>query len=265
MMDRSFGTLNISVGTSIAIETLSSLPLLKYTSFLINIRTLIRNAIGSFDKDAKLTDEIVFNAVRSDMLEIASAIASLKLKTELKLIFYSPSYNSLKSMFPLASLKDDSKGTAKQQANYKLTKSVMDKIKSEFKDLIEYNNVLLPEFTGEALIITHHPVDLATSPAYTRLTLLESHTGTIKRFPDFYTKLTGYKTMANIPLNKITIQIFGDNSVDFYSHSKLSVKNALKALADETKWTSASTPSFVYRTIRGLSDGPDKETLLKMI
>lgn len=262
MAVRTFSSLPISVGTGLAIEALVQTPMAKYSSFLINIRTLIRNAIEAFGDDTPTADEVA-EAVGEDMQGIAEAIATLKIGHQLSMIYYYPSYSGLSSMFPLATLK--SAKSELQIAEKKLTDKVGEIIKKKYEKVITTNNVTIPDFKGDGIIITHHPVDLATSKSYTRLHLLESHTGTLKGFQSFSTKLTNGKSLTNIPLNKLTIQIFGDNAVNFYAIKSLKVKNEVKRLADEANWSTASTPSFVLSSIKGLNNSPDKDILLKMI
>lgn len=268
MADRITGTLPISVGTSLALEALPNAKMHLYSTLLINIRTIVRNAREAFDKET-MKEELpkendVFEAAKADLIALAEFIVSMKLKTTLELKIYYPSYASLNSYFPMAKLKDLTKGTPLQQAVAEIDKNVAKKLLKEFDKAIINVNCKIPDFRGVGLIFSHHPVDLVMTDSYTRLNLLESHTGTIKPYPMFYTKLTGSETMTNIPLNKLTIQIFGDKSTNFYSHS-MSVKNEVKQLAEVAKWSTASTPSFVARTIRSLDKTPEKEILLKMI
>ena len=267
MAIRTLSTLPISVGTGLAIEMLTKEFLFKYDSFLINIRTLVRNAHEAYDEskgEIPNVDEVV-EAVKEDIINIAQTINDLKLRSSFNIYYYYPSYSGLKSMFPLAKIKDyDSMKPSKQKTNYDFREKVLGKVYKLFDKIITKNNVVMPEFNGEGIVLTHYPVDLATSPSYTRLSLLESHTGTIKRFNEFYTKLTNGKELEGIPLNKLTIQVFGDNSEQFYA-MPFKIKNIIKELSVSSKWTSSSTPSFVSRSIRSLQPSPDKEVLMKMI
>lgn len=264
MSERVLGTVPISVGTALALEALQQAPMQSYHCFLINIRTIVRNARQAYEMDKLPTSNELFQACKDDIVKLAEFIVGLNLKTNLDLKFYYPSYKGLKGEFPLASLKDESKGTEKQQAIFKLDAKVIDLLLEEFGKLVTRVNTRIPDFAGQALILTHHPVDLVMTSSYVRLNLLESHTGTIKKYPQFYTKLTGSSKLTNIPLNKLTIQIFGDNSTNFYSQP-MKVKNEVIQLADAVKWSTASTPSFVERSIRSLSSSPEKEILIKMI
>lgn len=264
MTERTLGTLPISVGTALAIEQLPVANMFKYHSFLINLRTIIRNARQAYEGEELPKEKELFEACRMDIIGIAEAIIAMKLKTVLELKIYYPTYRGLAAMFPMAKLKDETQGTEKQRAVAALDKKVAERLLEEFGKNITKVNCRIPDFIGQSLILSHHPVDLVTTDGYTRLNLVESHTGLIKTYSLFYTKLTGSDKLTNIPLNKLTIQIFGDNSTNFYSQG-IKVKNEIKQLADAVKWSTASTPSLVARSIRSLGHSPEKEILLKMI
>lgn len=264
MPERTKGTLPISVGTALAMEVLPSTPMHKYGALLVNLRTIIRNARQAYDDYVPTVKELT-EAVKEDIVGIAEAVVALKLRTVLELKFYYPSYQSLPRLFPLAKLKNvEVDGNQNQKDIAKLDKNVAENILKEFGTNIAKVDSRIPTFTHEGLIITSHPVDLVLTDSYHRLNLLESHTGAIKNYTTFYTKLTGSDKFTNIPFNKMTIQIFGDKSTNFYSQS-LAVKNEVKQLADTARWSTASTPSLVARSIRSLNDSPEKQILLKMI
>jgi len=264
MIERTKGTIPISVGTALAFEVLPNAPMYRFSALLINLRTIVRNARQAYDQETPNANEL-FQACKEDLVGLAEFIVSLKLKTDLELKIYYPSYQSLPRLFPLAKLKNVEKdGTDKQKSIALLEKTVIDRLLKEFGNAITQVNSIIPNFPGQALIITHHAVDLVTTDSYTRLNLLESHTGSIKNYTLFYTKLTGSDKLTNIPLSKLTIQIFGDNSTNFYAHS-IAVKNEIKQLAEVAHWSTASTPNLVARSIRSLNNSPEKDILLKMI
>lgn len=263
-MNRNKGTIPISVGTALALEVLPGTAMYKYHALIFNLRTLIRNARQAYDNEVPKRQEL-YEAVKEDITGIAEFIVSLKLRTTLDFKVYYPSYKSLPRLFPLAKLKDiKNEGTDLQKSTLELDEWVADKICDEFGQAINKVDSRIPQFAGDALIMTNHPVDLVTTESYTRLHLLESHTGNIKSYSLFYTKLTGSDKLTNIPLNKVTIQIFGDSSTNFRSLN-LGVKNEIKQLAETARWSTASTPSFVARSIRSLAPSPEKDILLKMI
>lgn len=263
-MIRNKSSIPISVGTGLALEILPGVKMYKYHTLLINVRTIIRNARQAFDGDTLPSESDLYEAVKEDIVQTAEFIVAMKLKTTLELKFYYPSYRGLPKEFPMAKIKEPLETKGKQLEEAELDNKVGKKITSEFGNLIINVDSRIPHFNGQALIMTHHPVDLVTTDSYTRLELLESHTGKIKNYTLFYSKLTGSKDLTNIPMNKLTIQLFGDNSTNFYANS-YGLKNTIKQLAESARWSTASTPSLVARSIRSLPDSPEKEILLKMI
>lgn len=263
-IERTRGTAPISVGTALAIEALTKAPMYRFHSFLINLRTIVRNARQAYDQYIPKHAEL-FQACKEDIVGMMEFISEMKLRSELDIKLYYPSYKRLPQLFPLAKLKNVAKeGTEKQKSIAQLDQGVIDKLLDEFGQSIARVDSVVPVFAGQALILTSHPVDLVTTDSYARLNLLESHTGTIKNYTLFYTKLTGSDKLTNIPMSKLTIQIFGDNSINFYSQP-IGVKNELKQLADAAHWSTASTPGMVARSIRSLAPSPEKDILLKMI
>ncbi|UOX39641.1 putative head-tail protein [Aeromonas phage ZPAH34] len=266
---RTLGTVPISVGTALAVEAFQNTPMYRFQSFLINIRTIIRNARESFEELPN--EDSLFESVKEDMVGIAEYINSLKLKTILDLKFYYPSYQSLPRLFPFAKLKemDPKKLTGPKEQNRReqilLDNGVIKRILKEFDKYINQVDCSIPQFGGDGLILTHLPVDLVTTESYARLHLLESYTGTIKNFPLFSTKLTGASELPNVPLNKLTIQVFGDRANHFYAQP-MNIKNEIKQLATSVPWSTGSTVSFVRNSINKLPNtNPAKPILLKMI
>lgn len=264
MVQRTKATVPISVGTGLALEVLPGTAMHKYHSFLINVRTIIRNARQAFEGDTLPKENELFEAVKEDIVQTAEFIVALKLRTTLVLKFYYPTYKGLVREFPMAKIKDPLQTKGKQLEEAILDDRVGKRVLAEFGELIVKTDYTIPRFDGQALIMTNHPVDLVTTDSYARLNLIDSHTGNIKNYTLFYTKLTGSKELTNIPMNKLTIQVFGDTSTDFYSQS-IGLKNTLKRLAETSRWSTASTPSLVARSIRSLENSPEKDILLKMI
>lgn len=262
---RSTGALGISVGTSLALEQGNLMSFRKIDSMLFNLRTLVRNAQESYDKDDEnrySVDQLVKD-VEGDITFLAKYIDTHRNGKPVKMIVYNPSYKGMKSKFPHADIKDHSKGTEKQQKVYKTITSVCDKLFEKYEKLIVPTNVGMPAFNGNGVVMTHHPVDLCETSGTGRLKLFESYTGLLKSFPDWHTKLTNGKNMLNIPLNHLTIQIFGDNSTDFMS-SKHNIKDLVKTIAHDNNWTTATTYSRVRSTIINMTAGVDRAGLMMM-
>src|SRR5690606_15099886 len=65
----------------------------------------------------------------------------------------------------------------------------------------------------KVLIITHFPVDLLNRYKFSRLVLLETHTGAMKPHTLWYTKLYNGKELNMIPFDRMTVQLFGDGNL----------------------------------------------------
>jgi len=265
-MSRTVGTLGISVGTSLALEQ-GALSALKNTdSILFNLRTLVRNAQESYTKeDSEYHDpSVLAKEVAEDIAYLAKYVETHRNGKPVKFVIYYPSYKSLSSKYPKADIKDHTKGTAKQQAIAKTIKATCDRVFEKYQKLIVETDVGMPVFSGNGIVLTHHPVDLCETNGTTRLKLLESYTGVLKAYPDWNTKLTGGSKLYNIPLNRLTIQVFGDKSTDFQA-SIAGIREVVKRIADESNWTTATSTARVRSTIMNLPQGVERAGLISML
>lgn len=257
---RNLGALNMSVGTSLALEKDAFTEVSLASTFLVNLRTLVRNVIGAYSEESEITKENIIRDTKSDLTELAKWLTEASNKRSLRFIVYYPTYKSLPSIYRKADLVTEKTRKPKAQARHQLTEAVCDELYKQFPKQIDRTDTQLPKFDGRGLIITHHVVDLTLTTATTRLKLLESHTGTVKPFTKWYTKLTGGQDLFFMPFNKLTIQIFGDKSTNFYS-SSLALKKMVVDLAQSKKWNSGTTYSRVRSDINGLPPGITKAGL----
>lgn len=261
---RAIGGLGMSVGTSLAFEGEGASSIATADTILLNLKTLVRNARQAYEKEDKEADdpEQLANDVASDLKLIAEWIQKHRGAKTIQMKVYSPSYSRLKADFPHGHVVDHSsdKATKNQRAYYELSKKVVSKLVERFKDMIQVTAAKLPDFAGKGIVLTHHVVDLVTVTGVSRLFLLESHTGALKPFTQWYSKLTGGKDLHYMPFNRLTIQIFGDNSTNFKAHSH-GIRELVKKLAVEHRWTSATTLGRIRGTINNLPESVDKAGL----
>lgn len=261
---RSVGGLGMSVGTSLAFEGPGASSVRSSDTVLFNLRTLIRNAQESYEKDDpeyKDVDQIVKD-VESDIVILSKWLEQARAGKVIKMVIYYPTYALIKLKYKHATLWEPT--TELQKAKAALSAAVAKKLMSKYEKLITQTIMGMPEFKGMGIVMTHHAVDLAEERGYSRLHLLESHTGLLKPFTQWYTKLTGGKELHNMPFNRLSIQIFGDNSTNFRS-SSIGIKNLLKKLAEEHNWTTATSLSRVRSTISNLPQGVDRAGLMMML
>jgi hypothetical protein len=260
---RAIGALSMSVGTSLAFE-LGGDVAKSADTLLFNLRTLVRNAMQSYEKeDDGYNNELqLIKDVESDLVLISKWVEENRKAKPIQMIVYYPTYKSLKSKFKHADIYEP-KVQSKKEEQLKILGKVAEAIAKKYKKVIVEADVDLPAFTGKGVIMTHHVVDLTTTPSTGRLFLLESHTGVIKDFTQWYTKLTGGDKLNYMPFNHLTIQIFGDNSTNFKSSSH-GIKELVKRIAAEAKWTSATSISRVRNSIGSIAQGVDRAGLMMM-
>lgn len=259
---RELGTLGMSVGTSLAFEGTISKEINSTDTVLINLRTLIRNASQSYTESPNLNVDQITSDVKQDLVKISQWIDTNRGVRPITIKVYAPTYKSLRFKFKKADLWEPKK--EKQIAYQKFEFKVMEALIKAYPTLIKSIDYTLPTFEGLGVIITHHLVDLALSPSPTRLYLLESHTGHLKPYTKWYTKLTSGDKLFNMPVNPLTIQIFGDNSTNFRS-GKQAIKELVKNLATERSWSPATSYDKVKTDISSMRAGVDKAGLQMLI
>lgn len=261
---RTTGGLGMSVGTSLAFEQMGSALLVGIDCVLFNLKTLIRNAMQSYESgDTEINDPSQLTKdVESDLGIIAKWLEANRGAKPVRMVVYCPSYTNLKSDYRLADVWEPR--TDKQKKVFEVTSKTVRMLLSKFDKLVVKTTDTLPEYSGEGLVLTHHVIDLVRVKGVGRLRLLESHTGAVKPFTEWHTKLTGGNELHYMPFNKLTIQVFGDKSVNFKAQSS-AIKELVKKIAVENKWTSATTMSRVRGTINSLPQGMDRTGLLKML
>lgn len=263
-MSRVLGSLNMSVGTSLAFENIST-SIMTVDAILVNIRTLIRNAREAYQKEDSEGKNvtIIFNDVVNDIKLLLDFIIKYQGGKAVNVIFYYPTYKTLPFIFKYADLWTPTTTLQKEKAS--IDNQVYNKIKEKYKSQIVINDTYPVDFAGKGFVLTHYPVDLALTKAFKRTFLLESYTGNIKPFTYWYTKLSG-KTddLFNMPLNKLTIQVFGDRSIQFRSSNE-AIKKLIKEIALKSNWTSATVYSDVRFHISNYGDKVTANLLKKLL
>lgn len=261
---RSTGALGMSIGTSLAFEGDAASTIRSMDSVLLNLMTMIRNAHDAYEsteeKEALTVDQLVQD-VTSDLKILAGWMEQARKTKPISMVVYYPTYFSLGFRFPKADLKKP-KGV-KQERYAALSEAVAKKVYDKYDKLVVKTDVGMPEYKGRGIVLTHHVVDLVMVEAVARLTLLESYTGKMKPYTQWYTKLTGGDELFNMPFNRLTIQIFGDRSTNFSSSSR-GIKELVKRLAVEFRWTSATTLGRMRSNINSLPQGVDRAGLLML-
>lgn len=259
LADREVGTqVPVSIATALALESAFGIsdempehknkpPILTANALWINVRTLIRNimsAIPSADQNRVFPDPLV-DAITSEIQIIEAAVARYT-HGGCKVVIYCQSYRSIEREYPHCfhrALKTD-----KQQFLRGLEDEAIQKVEGLLETPLAKSDLKLSGNNDDALIITHMPVDLLSRYNFTKLRLLESHTGKVKAYTSWNSKLTGGKDLARMPFNHVTLQFFGDGV--HFSTFPAKEKKQIIELADAHRWNPTTTLDKMKSDIR---------------
>ena len=259
--NRAVGEIPLSISTSLAIESITGMAegsdpknptVLKFKELWVNVRTLFRNVYGSISTDnrTQVDPELYGETMYNEMDVIRSVIGSVTNNT-VKVVFYLPSYESIKRRFPNARWVGTS--TPKQAFDFNTEINAI----NHFNALITEDDVInidvdLPGNGAKALLLTHYPIDLLSRYKFSGLALLESHTGTIKPPILWYTKLRNGRDLKVIPFDKMTLQLFGDSAM--FSPMPIKIRRHLIAIGEKCKWSPATTKEYILKCIKDERD-----------
>lgn len=271
---REKGAVPVSIGTSLAIEGAageypdrpeSPAPILSVKEVWFNIRTIIRNLVEAIPTDQRdaLTVDLLWPALVEEVTIVEAAIVRIS-AGQARSVFYLTNYLHLQRKFPKAILRQAS--TPKQLKMKELEEGLLRRIGKEgvSVDYRAFNNYEITGRHPEAFIVTHFPVDLLARYAFKRLELLESHTGIVKGFTQWHTKLTGGNDHSNIPFCALTLQVFGDKGNHFAAMPSR-LKTAVLNVAASENWSSVTTKDRMLLSFRKVEDPTDRAILISML
>jgi hypothetical protein len=269
---RAVGQYPLSIATSLAIESTNGVhpdivvekpPILEYPEIWINIRTLFRNLMGSFDKDT--AGGVVPPELMSTLVEEMDTIASIirdSANGRTNVIFYYSNYKDIDKKYHHAVFIEDRTDRQKQ---YTLIHNQTMKLllKQHANDIRIFDLKLHSEYLAKALILTHYPYDLLSHKSFGQLDLLESHTGAIKGRALYYTKYHEGKTLSRIPFREDLIQVFGDSVI--FKPYDIKVRKEVIEIAEKYKWNQVVTFEKLKYGIEQIKNPYAKEVLLSII
>ena len=246
-------SLAISISTSIPVERLLLENIGKgYNHLFINVRTLWRNFVGSFDHDISIDPVKPILARFIIELTTIKSIIEESVSTPIKPIFYFPSYITIARQFPQASIKYPS--TPKQIKMSDFEKDIFTRLfKTPDSSFIKMFDVKIDGDHSTALIITHSPVDLLSAFSFRKLTLLESHTGNLKNKTEWILKLNKNEAYRNIPFCPLAIQVIGDNN-NLFEAKKRIYTDSLINLAKTCNWSALTSNEKIKFDIKKIKE-----------
>ncbi len=276
---RTTSAFSLSIGTSLSLESIAKgnkepydkdrpipnqVNILDYSLFYINLFTLYRNILGAVPtKDhIELTPKSISDTLEQEVSIIEDVIRN-ESNNKTSCVFYVSKYSNLKRKHPHAIIRKDV--TDRQVQNTQIMQTTLNEfIKTRSKDQIQIFDLEL-ETTSKSncLILTHFAYDLLSSNKFSKLDLIESHTGVLKDKSKFYTKLINGKELVRIPFNYMSMQVFGDSQTFHPMPSKS--RSLVLDLAEKYQWHQGTTKDRIHYSINTLEDRLLYEVLKTMI
>lgn len=271
--NRTTTSFGLSIGTGLALESLfepteerydpdREIPINvnvdSYKIHIFNIFTLARNILSSInekDKDSLLNNKMFSETLRNE-IHLIHALYEYKACNP---VIFIPDYSKVyKNM-------NAGKDTGITKA-YIENEKILSKLKNFNVDVdikILKGSYKIPTLEGKILITTSIPVDLLNKNL--DLTLLESHTGKLKRKKDFYTKIhkLGKHSLEHMPFIQEVVYFMGDSSIVL--PQPLKIRRQFYELSIERNWTSRTTSVKVRDDISKVPELADMNKNYKSI
>lgn len=271
MHDRAVSAFPISIATSLALESLfigrqapydpsrpipNTIDIRNYSEVWINIRTLIRNILGALSDSKIITAQDILD-ILAEEIEIIKDIFRVEGRDISTPIFYYSDYDRVYRHLYHQSVKLRLPSTPAQvlyQKNEELVvKEFFKYIDKKDKQHIRLSDALeVKRETSKKvnmLLLSHIPYDLLSAKHFSKLDLLESHTGLLKPRGNWGSKL--YKVpngnMTLIPFMRKTLMIFGDNVM--FKPMPIELRRNILAIAEKRRWNGLTTKEKVMMDI----------------
>lgn len=261
LIEREVGKIPVSIGTSLAFEGYldihpnqpkQPIDVKTVKEIWVNLRTLTRNlwqAVPTAEVP-NINPAAAVDVLMQEVQTIPVALAQYGARAKVR--YYITGKDSMKWTFPNAQFKQAK--TPKQMA-YEVYErytaiELYQRMKSEGIEVILIDRKP-PSSDGTVALLTHYPSDLLWKEHFNRLLLLESHTGKLKPWNMWYTKLHNITEATPMPFNKFTLQVFGDG-VDLVPQPR-NIIGQLKQLASNKRWSPVTTDSKMYHDLQSSS------------
>ena len=223
LLNRPMSGFPVSIATGLALETLFTpvqevvdpqrevtnlTDLSTYNLYIFNTSTLLRNILATLpSKELPLISK---QDVHAALLEEIEYLTNFFATNDLQVAFYVHSYKYVKDTY-----KDKlrTSSTDKQLLLDSYHTYSLDQLRKQDDVQLFHKNISY-QSSDKALIFTHIPFDLLSYSNFSKLDLLESHTGKIKTRKEWNTKyypLPGEKDMSFLPFMEYLLSIFGDH------------------------------------------------------
>lgn len=265
IMDRTVGGFPLSIGTSLSFESLfaprqpvydperqipNKVDINHYGELWINLETLYRNIVGSVEKSVyESTKPTEIKDVMEFEMDIIRSLLEVEGGNTCKPVFYCSEYAELDKLSKMNFVALRTPTTDNQKFYEASLRETLDKVfkyqKSKYCARITDTFSPIDRKTRHGLVITHYPYDLLSYPHFSKLDLLESHTGKLKPRNLWYTKYhpLGTEELNTLPFLKVLLVIFGDHVKIRPYLSK--VRKQIFDISKRRNWTPVTTSAKV--------------------
>jgi hypothetical protein len=278
LSERAIGKYPLSIATSLAMEALTGIndeindarirqpQLQNIPNLWVNVMTLIRNLLGSINRDAAqmVAPEEMAPVIIQEMA-IIKDIAEQHTNFRSSVSFYASAYQNMEKQYPHALLRG---------ANTEIQKTTFGIMDETMRIIIEqvglsatpvtvYKLKLDPPMQPKSFILTHFPYDLLSARNFSELLLIESHTGRVKAKPLWYTKYSSGKELVRIPFREDLLQIFGDN--EHFRPLPISIRREIMKLAEQDNWSYMTTKDKIVYSLEKIKDKHALEVIKQIV
>jgi hypothetical protein len=253
--NREVGLLPLSIATSLAIESFCGLTPPKnetvafnvseqFDTLWINLRTLFRNYLGSFNNDKPPQTATAVKDLLDEINTITQIVAEYS-SNRCTVMCYFSNYSDVERKHPGAVVRAMSTVKQKDTFNYglKVFAELFRRIKKYNIPFLGINDLITKWGFVNNAILTHYAYDLLAHSVTFRLTLLESHTGALKSKALWHTKYLDGKELPMIPFTRQFLQIFGDRET--FRPFDPRVRKDIIEIAKKYKWNGNTSDSMI--------------------
>lgn len=260
---RTISAFPLSIGTSLAFESLfdpkldpydpsrqipERIDISKYQEIWINISTLFRNIVGAIDKSAvgKILPREYKSAIDFE-IDVINNLFQIEGKGLCKPIYYFCDYKDIEAKLSIKGVTFRKDKTDNQKLYKQHLTETVKLISKSTDEIIITDHELKPKQRVSALIMTHVPYDLLSYTNFSKLDLLESHTGKLKPRYEWNTKYApvGENDMNMLPFLRRLYLIFGDKILIHPSDYKL--RKLILDIAHKRQWTPMTTEAKIIQ------------------
>lgn len=217
----------------------------KYSEIWINVTTLFRNISTAINKTAFVasTPEEFKDTLLMEMGVIDSLFQNEGLGL-CKPRYYYTQHDKLVARFP-EQVKHREDTTDTQKAYQSKLLATLKLLDADTEVVQKFDETLNVNGYPTALIFTHIPYDLLSYPKFTKLTLLESHTGVTKEKNRWYSKYypVGNEDLSHLPFLRKLLLVFGDRVL--IHPGIMALRRQIVEIARNRQWSPMTTEAKV--------------------